>query len=144
MNSLLLLQRRKENNMSRLLSEESIIKCWLLSAQGANMGKDYSLIPNLWDWETHWRQSKKEKKKKKQGASSHLWNIFLALKEKFCICNMLDIYIYIYISILYLMACILGGFLGCNFFPLYINRCNLRTHPAKWLPQLRKTTYMEI
>ena len=47
-NSLLLQERRKENNMSRLLSEESYqaltVTCIL---QGANMGKGYSLIPNL-------------------------------------------------------------------------------------------------
>ena len=135
-NSLLLLERRKENNISRLLWEESYqvltVTCIL---QGANMGKGYSFFPNLWDWETHRKQSKKNWKQ--QGA--HLWNIFLALKKKFCICNML----YIHVSYTSWLV-FFGGFNFCNFFSLYINSYNLRTRPAKWLPQLRKTTYMEI
>ena len=47
-NSLLLQERRKENNMSHLLLEESYQALTVTSIlQGANMGKGYSLIPNL-------------------------------------------------------------------------------------------------
>ena len=45
-NSLLQLERRKENNMSRLLSEESC-QVFTVILQGTNMGKGYSLILNL-------------------------------------------------------------------------------------------------
>ena len=52
--------------MSCLLSEESYqaltVTCIL---QGANMGKGYSFIPNLWDWETRRKQSKIRTEKNK-------------------------------------------------------------------------------
>ena len=51
--------------MSRPLSEESY-QALTVILQGVNMGKGYSLIPNLRDWEIHWRQSKKNWKKAKQ------------------------------------------------------------------------------
>ena len=46
--SLLQLERRKANNMSRLPSEESYQASTVI-LQGANMGEGYSLIPNLPD-----------------------------------------------------------------------------------------------
>ena len=49
--------------MSRPLSEESY-QALTVILQGVKKG--YSLIPNLRDWETHWRQSKKNWKKTKQ------------------------------------------------------------------------------
>ena len=52
--------------MSRLLSEESY-QALTVILQGANMGEGYSLIPNLRDWETHWKQSKKNWKKQGRG-----------------------------------------------------------------------------
>ena len=45
-NSLLHLERRKENNISRLLSEE-FHQALTVILQGENVGKGYSLIPNL-------------------------------------------------------------------------------------------------
>ena len=47
-NSLLQLERRKANNMSRLPSEESYQASTVI-LQGANMREGYSLIPNLPD-----------------------------------------------------------------------------------------------
>ena len=47
-NSLLQLERRKANNMSRLPSEESYQASTVI-LQGANMKEGYSLIPNLPD-----------------------------------------------------------------------------------------------
>ena len=47
-NSLLQLERRKETNMSRFLSEESY-QALTVILQGANMVEGYSLIPNLRD-----------------------------------------------------------------------------------------------
>ena len=47
----------------KLLSEESY-QALTVMLQGLDKGKGYSLIPNLWDWETHWKQSKKNWKNK--------------------------------------------------------------------------------
>ena len=50
--------------MWAVFSEESY-QALTVILQGANMGKGYSLIPNLRDWaETHWKQSKKWNEKK--------------------------------------------------------------------------------
>ena len=60
-NSLLQLERRKETNMSRFLSEESY-QALTVILQGANMVEGYSLIPNLRDWETHQSKAKRTEK----------------------------------------------------------------------------------
>ena len=59
--SLLQLEWRKENNMSRFLSEESY-QALTVILQGANMVEGYSLIPNLRDWETHQSKAKRTEK----------------------------------------------------------------------------------
>ena len=56
--SLLQLEWRKENNMSRFLSEESY-QALTVILQGANMVEGYSLISNLRDWETHQSKAKR-------------------------------------------------------------------------------------
>ena len=48
---------------SLLLNQESY-QALTVILQGVNKGKGYSLIPNWWDWETHWKQSKKNWKNK--------------------------------------------------------------------------------
>ena len=130
-NSLLLLEQRKENNMSCLLSEESYqvltVTCIL---QGANMGKGYSLILNLWDWETHWKQGKKNWKNK-----AITCEIFFLHSMRNFVSPHSHVIIMLYISYTSWLV-FLEGFNFCSFFPLYINSRNFRTHPAKWLPQL--------
>ena len=65
--------------MSRLLSEESY-QALTVILQGANMGEGYSLIMNLPDWETHWKQSKKNWKNKAKEISR--MQLLLSQKKK--------------------------------------------------------------
>ena len=74
--TLLQLGRRKENNISRLLSEE-FHQALTVILQGENMGKGYSLIPNL----RHWKQSMQKELKKKKGRGNKL-NATTALSEE--------------------------------------------------------------
>ena len=65
--------------MSCLLSEESY-QALTVILQGANMGEGYSLIMNLPDWETHWKQSKKNWKNKAKEISR--MQLLLSQKKK--------------------------------------------------------------
>ena len=112
----------------KLLSEESY-QALTVILQGVNKGKGYSLIPNLWEWETHWKKSKKNWKNK-----TLTCEIFFQHSRR----NSVSPHSHVICSV-HCMACTFGGGgVGgnfCSFFPLYINNHNLRTHPAKWLPQ---------
>jgi len=90
-NSLLLLEWRKENNMSRLLSEESC-QVFTVILQGTNMGKGHSLILNLWDWETHWKQSKKNWRNK---ALNDTCEIFFQHSKRNFVYVICSIYMYL-------------------------------------------------
>ena len=108
----------------KLLSEESNIKRWLFILQGVSMGKGYSLIPNLWDWETHWKQGKKNWKNK-----ALTCEIFFLHSMRNFVSPHSHVIIMLYISYTSWLV-FLEGFNVCSFFPLYINSRNFRSHPA--------------
>ena len=78
--------------------------------------KGYSLIPNFWDWDTHWKQSKKNWKNK-----ALTCEIFFQHSKR----NFVSPHSHVICSI-HCMACTFLGVGGgggnfCSFFPLHIN-----------------------
>ena len=52
-------QNEERKTIWAVLSQRNVIKPWPVILQGVNRGKRYSLVSNLRDWRTLWKQSKK-------------------------------------------------------------------------------------